>query len=580
MAVGNKPMVGNGMRTINPPLRPSPPKTAFAIPSQPNHLQRRPAAMTGAPPVYRPEPPVLRPLAPAFAPPQDQLQRHTAGVAGAPPVYRPAAPGVRPPAPAFAQQNQLQRHAAGTGGAPPVYRPKPPNLRLPAPALTSQQKQVQRRSAVGAPLVYRPDPSQKPLPPAGITHAAVQARSASPQRVKSTIQRYETLAAGRIFPSEDAIDIPRRKVAVIADSEDNFIWQQKQHGTFLESEEEGAGANLARASRLRLRVSDDWQMAIQDTDLSNTQPKAFYATETVFQDSRTKLREVNSKFALVKTARVLTLWDGSSTRRQLTQLLPQSVETPVENPLSLRVRQDCNSLSERVTGSDNLEMYPTSSHRLSVHKDMSRVEMGGLSQIAALVAELMGHSRGGRGAGVVDAASQEELNQVNQAIATEYNQALTDPDGGKLDGILRELFVIGSVGAPDESGRLTDLQTGNSFVPKWPYHFGGVVAKSGSDTVTLENYARGGEVVGNRAQDPRWYFQMYGTNLGQSFHEANVALGGYANAVTTAQHNETRTAQAARAREALTTTMKVGTLVVVVALLGIALGVLRRYNYI
>lgn len=417
-----------------------------------------------------------------------------------------------------------------------------------------------------------------------------------PSRGNSAIQRYEILATGRIFASEEEIDIPKRKVAVIADSESNFIWQRQITNSFLDDE---GNANLARASRVQLRVSDDWQMAIQDTNLTATQPKAFYATDAVFQHSTSNLEEVNSKYTLVKTAKQLTLWDDNSTKRQLTQLLPQKRQDPVENPLMLRARQNCNEIVESVVGAPMLEMYPTSTGSLPVQNTYSRVHMGGLTQIAALVAELMGKSEKGQGQKFVDANNQLELDTISQEIAVAYNQGLEDVDQNKLDTILKELkinqyasadvgdaYVIGSVGATDESGRLTDLHTQTTFVPRWPYHFGGVVAKSGSDTVTLENYARGGEGLGNPASDPRWYFQMYGTGQGQSFHEANVALGGYANAVTTALHHESGTAQQRRERreqqerDTLMTRIKVGAVVVTVGLLAIAVGYLRKNNYI
>lgn len=62
------------------------------------------------------------------------------------------------------------------------------------------------------------------------------------------------------------------------------------------------------------------------------------------------------------------------------------------------------------------------------------------------------------------------------------------------------------------------------------FHFGGVVARSGNDRITLENYARGD----NRADkpDPLWYFQMDGTAQGQSFHEFHKAKNDYANPLT------------------------------------------------
>lgn len=385
---------------------------------------------------------------------------------------------------------------------------------------------------------------------------------------------------------------------MIPDHDLNFVWQQKETGTFLGSSEKVA--NLRGASKKQLRVSDDFQMAIQDTDLSTTQPKVFYATDKVFQDSRTKLREVGSKFELVKTSRVLTLWDGNSTQRRLTQLLPQKTEEPVDKPLMLQSKQECNEMSEQVSGVWNLGMYPTSSHLLPVKEVYSRVEWGGLTQLAALVAQLMGKSDGSQGERITQASRESEVHEITQKIGVEYYQALIDFEAGKLDKILRYLkinqyaspdvgdaFVIGSVAGPDDRGQLTDLRTGITFKPKWPYHFGGVVAKSGSDTVTLENYSRNDEVVGNRAADPRWYFQMYGGGIGQSFHEANVALGGYANPVTTAQHNEARTRLAARRRlrqrqwAALMKKVKVGLNFFVPLLLALVIFiVLRRLGWI
>ena len=64
----------------------------------------------------------------------------------------------------------------------------------------------------------------------------------------------------------------------------------------------------------------------------------------------------------------------------------------------------------------------------------------------------------------------------------------------------------------------------------WPYHFAGVVAVSGTDRITLENYARPDER--KEQPDPRWYFQMYGEEKGQSFHEFHEDTKQYANPVT------------------------------------------------
>jgi hypothetical protein len=101
-----------------------------------------------------------------------------------------------------------------------------------------------------------------------------------------------------------------------------------------------------------------------------------------------------------------------------------------------------------------------------------------------------------------------------------------------------ESYVISSLAGPeDRQGRIRDIASNRLFQASWSYHFGGVVASSGGDVITLENYARGGdEPIGpNPAADPRWYFQMYSQrNRGQTFHEFHSATRGYANPMTLA----------------------------------------------
>ncbi|MGH9123844.1 MAG: hypothetical protein ACRDZ8_03830 [Acidimicrobiales bacterium] len=54
----------------------------------------------------------------------------------------------------------------------------------------------------------------------------------------------------------------------------------------------------------------------------------------------------------------------------------------------------------------------------------------------------------------------------------------------------------------------------------WGSHYGAVVAKSGGDSVTLENYARARENQGiSDATTQMYYFQMYGSEVGQTWHE-------------------------------------------------------------
>jgi hypothetical protein len=66
------------------------------------------------------------------------------------------------------------------------------------------------------------------------------------------------------------------------------------------------------------------------------------------------------------------------------------------------------------------------------------------------------------------------------------------------------------------TGKQRTLEQGGS----WGSHYGAVIAKSGGDSVTLENYARNRENTGIAdATSAMYYFQMYGSEKGQTWHE-------------------------------------------------------------
>ena len=78
--------------------------------------------------------------------------------------------------------------------------------------------------------------------------------------------------------------------------------------------------------------------------------------------------------------------------------------------------------------------------------------------------------------------------------------------------------------ADPEVGQALHISTGGATHPDlaegemtWNFHWAGVVMKSGSDSMTLENYAVGDY----EAQNTEWVYQLYGVGkkAGQSFHE-------------------------------------------------------------
>ncbi|HWC28406.1 MAG TPA: hypothetical protein VG474_17580, partial [Solirubrobacteraceae bacterium] len=118
---------------------------------------------------------------------------------------------------------------------------------------------------------------------------------------------------------------------------------------------------------------------------------------------------------------------------------------------------------------------------------------------------------------------------AQQMAVNEY----ADPDVG--EGLLTSRLGE-TVGGMVQDPYHARVENAPSPATLWRFHWGGVVAKDGSDYVTLENYARNAEDnLGAIGSDPRFYVQMYGAG-GQSWHTqwATFHAGGrnFANPLT------------------------------------------------
>lgn len=68
----------------------------------------------------------------------------------------------------------------------------------------------------------------------------------------------------------------------------------------------------------------------------------------------------------------------------------------------------------------------------------------------------------------------------------------------------------------------------------FPYHFGGVVARSGSDYITMENYARRDEKGASTLSsgDPLYFFKMHGNaTMERNWHQEMVGTGNFIGSV-------------------------------------------------
>jgi hypothetical protein len=390
--------------------------------------------------------------------------------------------------------------------------------------------------------------------------AAVAQKQAGPPTEEgaaaSTIQPYRVLHQGNIYELKAQVLKGAKTPYALVRKEGLFPAQEwiKKRKSFLR---QGAANVVYLGNQIvTLRVSDDCEMAIEDADLRRRQPKAFFATEAVIARSNEALRRVGSPIQLVATNLQVYIYDNHRKQHELKQVIPRAKRKVLADPFQMEAPQECNNIAGFVVGarSADSDLETPTGRELTQAPD-------GRPSILSEIELYVGHelARRMKTTGPADhlatiegipAFSDDPLGDRRTkdaailGIATEYVAALkTEPKA--LASELRELrinqyanpaiaqsYVIVSIAGEDAQHKIKDLLTGRSFVPQWKYHFGAVVARSGVDTVTLENYARNDEDKGDPGADPRWYFQMYGASPGQSFHEANVATGGFANALT------------------------------------------------
>lgn len=346
---------------------------------------------------------------------------------------------------------------------------------------------------------------------------APQAAAAGAVHPSRAVQPYWTLPSWKIYKQMPYFSRVGYPYAVIGNG--TLAAQEPANGIngkhqFL-TQKRGNTANVVNGSGVNLRISDDGNMAIEDTDLTHRQPKVFFATNSVIATSNNALIQVNSNFRLRATGNHITIgfWTEMKKLSEVTvdYLQNGNIVSPDLAP------QNCNEIAGEVIGENGtrLGMYDKYIDEVGklVPDSYQAWDDANFSdtQLAVLTQDYVNHKNKWFG---------------NRLKSNKLNQYATPGVG--------HAFMIAAIGPAtrhdDGSGTVRDLDTNRDIRAKWHFHFGGVVAQSGTDRITLENYARDDKREGN--PDPRWYFQMYGEKKGQSFHEAHNRTGGYANAIT------------------------------------------------
>jgi hypothetical protein len=324
-----------------------------------------------------------------------------------------------------------------------------------------------------------------------------------------------------------------------------------------------ADANLTNNAAPDLRISDDGKMAIEDTDLNTRQAKVFYAEESVVKDSNTRLKAVNSYYRLVMNKNVFVrVPDGAgllrrtsvlNNRKKLYQVTPKNTTEHGAHKQGIHMRsaQHCNAMGAEVTGSGTEDGQHPQLQGGLYNLNSSFLAEDRVARFATKYLANGGNANAASVSASYTVANKTEVDAKRLKIANAYGPAVVnntiDPVANQLginqyaDVRVGGAYASFSIGPKDPVNGVWDFTAVGgpaNIADPWGYHWGGVVARSGGDTVTLENYARGKEDVALNAStsEERYFFQMYGPHnhavLGDQSWHAAWKHDGFANAIT------------------------------------------------
>jgi hypothetical protein len=333
----------------------------------------------------------------------------------------------------------------------------------------------------------------------------------------------------------------------------SFAAQSERGGSFME-----AATNAPRIryrAQSQIRISKNGKMAIEDSDLSHRQPKFFYATPSIVKESNKKLGKVGSAFELKTDAAETLTFKFGGTKRSLVLVHARNTKQDNEG-LNVTIAQQCDATVKEVIGygryvEADLRRPP---RNFPANQGARTTLYEGVIQYY-VADELSG---GNLSANIDLEHHADNLEAEQESIATAYGTAMhthqAGPANANLDKAARQMrvneyadpgvgegYVTYKLGVTDTvANQLRDNYHGRivnapSNANMWGYHWGGVVAKDGSDVVTLENYSRAHEdALSDTGADRRAYFQMYGAGT-QSWHtkwSALPAVKSFVNPVT------------------------------------------------
>ncbi len=277
-----------------------------------------------------------------------------------------------------------------------------------------------------------------------------------------------------------------------------------------------------------VRVADDGHMAVGQSEGPN---HSFWAEPDLIANSNSTLASKKSVIRLKTDAGTLkgkAPHDG--TERTLARVLPENQSNNTSGE-TMEIWADCGKCGRDVMGAGE----GSGGGRMTAkYRDVHRPWYSKIPILGPLLSLIFG---GPKEQTKTTAASSPK--GMKEEI---FNQKLggTDDKGLKkyqaMSAAEKESFDketgINRYAAP-ATGEGFTMSSGGDPVPgnmTWNFHWAGVVATSGPDRVTLENYS----ISVPSAKNAEWEFQMYGpaNKQGQTFYEQHKASGQHGDAPT------------------------------------------------
>ncbi|MEP0264335.1 DUF4157 domain-containing protein [Dokdonia sp.] len=383
---------------------------------------------------------------------------------------------------------------------------------------------------------------------------------------KKTTQRY-------IVPEDE-----------VAGSFTSQVSRDKDGGgrTFLD--DTGKEAKFETKEKSKVRVAVSGKMAIEDSDKGARQAKFFYADGDILAQANAAMESIESPISFDMGSAKITVRDENGFEHVLDLIVPIKNEGAEDQATgtNIRIPENCNEAACAITklgGSQNMFKGKFNSGENAIDPLLGTLGHDLLARTASFLPAYLKDKKASEDSSaddehilepseeqiMMDTARSLSIESRDKIIGYDKSAGGLDPDmpdriaqhysedflmqpGSKevIDqlginesaapdaGDAMAIFSIGKGMTNDGVQSMMDYRTGNPIENFAPYHFATVIARSGADYITMENYVRQKEEADDHdpeALDPRYFFRMYGPEA-QSFHSENESR--YPNAMTLA----------------------------------------------